>query len=231
MNKTAAYIQLEEGFLKEAEEQGCDVDFLRGYLKQADDIVEIWKTAFDELAEKSGDPQYKIKLANEIVMFNLTYPDMIEKLAYGYEDFLKDTTQHLNLKPIQQWAQNAGLGTTITNALRQNPNLLANLMATGAGGGLIGLILGSLAGHPGTGLMLGGLGGAGFGALGGQKYLEQLWGGKAEQPETQPPPAAHANTVNINPSTPPASAAPLINTNSTQPHNTGLTQSNPVKLT
>ena len=42
MIKTAEYIQFEEGFLKEAAANGCDTDFLRGYIDQADEIVDSY---------------------------------------------------------------------------------------------------------------------------------------------------------------------------------------------
>src|ERR1035437_6841276 len=91
MIKNAQYNEFEVGFLKEAAAAGCDTAFLRGYIDQADEIVNIWKEAFDELAEKSGDPLYRYKLANEILYFNSIIPEL-EKKA-GAMDVIKGLPQ------------------------------------------------------------------------------------------------------------------------------------------
>ena len=180
MTKSAEYIQFEEGFLKEAEANGCDIDFLRGYIKEADDITDMWKAAFDEMAEKSGDPLYKVKLAMELASFSNDFPELLKQAGFedmansamsGWGDFSKNLGQGLHLDQAQGWLQKQNLGPMINNALRNNPNLLSSLVAGGGGGGLLGLLMGALTGHPMMGMMGGALGGAGLGAYAGNSYL------------------------------------------------------------
>jgi hypothetical protein len=198
MNKTAEYIMFEEGFLKEAAQTGCNEDFLRGYLDHADEIVNIWKEAFDELAEKSEDPLYKIKMANEIMYFSMTYPELLEKAAQGLPaqasqapsepglldrisqgtqsalgGFNKGTGMDDIQSKLQGWLGDKGISGWISEKLKENPNMLSSLIAGGGGGGLVGLLLGSLIKHPMLGMMLGGLGGAGVGAFLGNHNAQQ----------------------------------------------------------
>lgn len=190
MTKTAEYIKFEEGFLKEAELHGCDVPFLRGYIKEADEIVEIWKEAFDELAEKSGDPLYRFKLAQEICYLNQIKPilqkqagiqEMLQHAPAQYQQFLGGMNQG-GMSDIQNKLQQfihgheggmgGGIMKWLSDALQQNPNMLSSLTTGAGGGGLLGLLLGAAMGHPGMGLMLGGLGGAGLGAYEGNQGVQ-----------------------------------------------------------
>ena len=190
MNKTAEYIQFEEGFFKEAAAHDCDIAFLRGYVKQADEIVEIWKQAFDELAEKSGDPQYKIKMANELVYLSMVSPNLTKQAEGGFESFLGGLGKSVPmLGDAQNWISKGGLGQTIGDLFKKNPNMLSSLIAGGGGGGLIGLLIGALTGHPMLGLTLGGLGGAGLSAYFGNKGIQDsvsgLFGEKKPTPVPQ----------------------------------------------
>src|SRR5579859_2811084 len=114
MIKSAEYITFEEGFLKEATNHGCDTEFLRGYIKQADEIVDIWKEAFDELAEKSGDPLYRYKMAQELMYLSMIKPDL-EKIANF--DMSQIPSQYQNLL-----SQNQGGISNWQNQLQQYAN-------------------------------------------------------------------------------------------------------------
>ena len=174
-------MEFEKGFLKEAQEAGCDITFLKGYIKEADEIVEIWKQAFDELAEASGDPLYRYKLANEIIYAgellkkaeNEIHPNAT---AYPPDNTPGPSEPFMNLlgrttgmdgwqQGLQGWAsKNQGDGKGIlgflVQAMQKNPHLLTSLLSGGAGGGLLGLLFGGAMGSPGLGLMGGALAGA-----------------------------------------------------------------------
>ena len=145
IKKSEEYIQFEEGYLKEAADNGCNVDFLRGLIKEADEMVEAWREAFDKLAAESGDPQYKFKMAQELVYFATKEAEGNEALAptgLDFADKFRGMMQPLNGN---------------SDFLQKNPNLLTN--AAGAGvGGLLGLLVGALFNHPMIGMMLGALG-------------------------------------------------------------------------
>jgi hypothetical protein len=217
MNKSAEYIQFEAGFLKSAEEAGCDVTFLRGYIKEADEIVELWKNAFDELAEKSGDPLYRYKLANEILYANMLKKDLEKRADFG--STMSSIPEHF--KSFLGGMNNSGLGGAqnklqdfftnhagngqgmgggimkwLADSLHNNPNLLSSLVAGGGGGGLLGLLLGAVMGHPLAGLMLGGLGGAGMSAFAGNQSIQNSAKSLVTgQPKEVPQPGSLAERV------------------------------------
>ena len=171
MTKTAEYTKFVDGFIKEAELVGCDGDFLRGYIDQADEIVNIWKEAFDELAEKSGDPLYKIKVANELVYFTMRLPEL-EKKAFDLGSMQNQLEGYAN-NHSQGNGMMSGVLKQLADSLHNNPNMLRSLVSGGGAGGLIGLLLGVLTGHPMIGMMMGGLGGAGMGAYFGNQSMKE----------------------------------------------------------
>lgn len=185
MIKSAEYTEFEEGFLKEAKAAGCDVDFLRGYIKQADEVVEIWKNAFDELAEKSKDPLYHYKISQEIMYLSMLAPELEKKADLAastkqYQNFLGGMNEGGMEAPQKAMQHFAGEHTTgmgggimkwLQEALQKNPNMLSSLATGAGGGGLLGLLLGAVMGRPGLGLMLGGLGGAGLSAFAGNQNM------------------------------------------------------------
>lgn len=173
MIKTAQYIEFEEGFIKEAVATGCDEQFLRGYLAEADDMVDIWKSAFDKLAEDSHDPNYRLKLANELLYFNMKYPELLKEADFmnTLREGMGGLTDRLGIGG--KGGINEQLGGMF--AKPENKDLISSLIAGGGGGGLIGLLLGVLTGHPMVGLMLGGLGGAGLGAGIQQNWFKNLF--------------------------------------------------------
>jgi hypothetical protein len=174
------YNEFVSGFLKLAEEEKCDVDFLKGYIKQADEIVDIWTQAFDVLAKESGDPQYKVKLANEIIRFTQLLPQIhkqadLQDTEKGYENFLGGLNNG-GLSQGQNWLEHQSwMPQFIQQALHNNPNLLSSLLSGSMGGGLGGLLIGALLGHPMSGLMLGGLGGAASGAFLGNQGIRDMF--------------------------------------------------------
>ena len=176
MIKTAEYVRFEEGFIQEAVESGCDEQFLRGYIKEADTIVDTWRQAFDELAIASGDPNYRVKLANDLIYFSLINKGLDKQAAPG------DIGSQLGTF-LGQTASKLGMGDAVAKffADPKNQDFFKHMSFGGAGGGLIGLLLGALMGHPAAGLMAGGLGGAAFGAAYNQGYLSNLFGGQDNQ--------------------------------------------------
>jgi hypothetical protein len=150
MIKGAAYEQFEAGFLKEAEAQGCDVDFLKGMLKEAEEVQNYWTTTLAEFEKQSGDPLFRMKLAGDLVsLINYRTANNLggwEKLGFDINSFLHQAQQGIG--------KGLGVGDTAAGAI-----------GGGGMGSILGLILGQLLGNPMLGLMLGGLGGAGIGAL------------------------------------------------------------------
>ena len=88
MTKSAEYLAFEAGFLKEAAEAGLDVPFLKGLIAEAEEIQNKWAEFFEEAEKESGDPLFRVKLANEIVMWNIQNPPL-NKTA-GLSDFLQN---------------------------------------------------------------------------------------------------------------------------------------------
>jgi hypothetical protein len=222
MIKTAEYIQFEEGFLKVAAEHGCDIPFLRGYIKEADDIVEKWAAAWDELAEESKDPLYKTKVAMELIRLSQMRDQLYKKA--GAEGLLGGINSYMSgmtgggMGEAQNWLQGQKwMPEGISGYLKSNPNALSGMATGGVGGGLIGLLLGALMKHPMMGMMLGGLGGAGLGAMGtNQNFMSQFnkpAGGtppKAEPAPTSASPAPGAAPVEPPPHVEPP-VAPVAN--------------------
>lgn len=204
MIKTAQYREFEEGFIKEAVATGCDELFLRGYIAEADDMVETWKTAFDKLAEDSHDPQYRTKLANELLYFNMKFPELVKQA--DVQDALKNMFGNMTNKMGigGEGGINSQLGGFF--AKPENKDLISSLIAGGGGGGLIGLLLGVLTGHPMVGMMLGGLGGAGLSAGVQQNWFKNLF----DKPTGETPAGAtsEASTASTNPDGMQANLAP-----------------------
>jgi hypothetical protein len=186
MNKSAAYITFEEGFIKEAVNNGCDEHFLRGYIKQAEDTMDMWKAAFDELALIHNDPQYHVKIANEIAYVCLAHQDIITKIAgeqgFSYPQMMSDIThgvpeiakgqKYLSSLPNDNPGFMGGIGNRLVGAFKNNPNLLSSIIAGGGGGGLIGLLLGALTGHPWLGLIGGATGGGLLSSIMGNTHIK-----------------------------------------------------------
>ena len=282
MIKTAEYLEFENGFLKEAEAAGCDVPFLKGYIKQADEIVGVWKNAFDELADKSGDRLYRYKMANELLYANMIRKDL-EKRALAeapiqpvsnqydapigpgqpvsnqYQSFLGNGFPGVG--QMQKGVENflsqhssgngmmSGVMKWLTAQLHNNPNLLSSLTVGGGGGGLLGLLLGALTGHPMTGMMLGGLGGAAISAYMGNKSYNDAandWMNPKPNPEPKPEPNAQNNPAlasfyhpekdneasimpGVNPIQPPLPTPHPMNI--TEPNPMNITEPNPMNIT
>jgi hypothetical protein len=179
MIKTAEYIQFEEGFLKVAEQEGCNVNFLRGFIKEADEIVEKWALAFDMLEKEYNDPQYKTKVACELIRMTMISPAILKKaeeappaqtteptgIAGLLSGFTKGTGWQNSLEQGLGGQGAPGFLGSIVKYLHENPDTLSGVIGGGGTGGLIGLLIGALLGHPLVGLMLGGLGGAGLGTF------------------------------------------------------------------
>ena len=248
MIKSAEYVEFENGFLKEAEAAGCDMPFLKGYLKQADEIVELWKNAFDELAEKSGDPLYRYKMANELIYANMLRSELLKKadaaavaqptqpITDQYQSFLGKNVNPSGFGQIQSQLENflsrhnsgpgmwAGFMRWLTAQLHNNPNLLSSLAVGGGGGGLLGGLLGALTGNTMTGMMLGGLGGAGVSAaMGNHNYSQAIDSSMNPKPEPKPVQEPVNNMVgSVHTETNPA-PQPVP-----QPHATPVTPATPI---
>jgi len=67
MFKTTKYIAFENGFLKEAEEQHCDILFLKGMIAEADDVSDKWASVFNAIEKEHTG--FKVKLANELIHY------------------------------------------------------------------------------------------------------------------------------------------------------------------
>ena len=210
MIKSAEYIQFEEGFIKQALEDGCDEQFLRGYIKEADELVDTWKAAFDELAEQSNDPHYRIKLANDIIMFTISTPRLMQKAAWD-----QSTVSNW----LGQQSQNLGMGNGVSTFLNdpKNKNFLSNFGTGAGGGGLIGLLIGLITGHPMSGMMLGGLGGAGIGAAFNQGWLKDMFNKPPVQPAQPQPGATPPATPVAKPGVAPAPTNAAVPTSGVNP--------------
>lgn len=231
MIKTAAYNQFVEGFIKEAGDNGCDTDFLRGYIDQADEIVNIWKEAFDELAEKSGDPLYKVKLANELVYFTMRLPELEKKaldlssISGGFQKMIggmntagmsgmQNQLQNYATQHSQGNGMMSGMLKHLADALHNNPNMLSSLVSGGGAGGLIGLLLGVLTGHPMIGMAMGGLGGAGAGAyLGNSNFQNSINSSMSGKPAPTTPEQTTENNQILD------SGAPRVPVSETEANN------------
>lgn len=228
MTKTAEYIQFEEGFLKVAAQHGCDIPFLKGYLMEADDIVEKWAAAWDELDQQSSDPLYKTKVAMEIIRLSQMRPQLYKKAAEeglmgGVNSYMSGMTGG-GMGKAQDWLQGQSwMPEGISGYLKQNPNALSGLASGGVGGGLLGLLLGALMKHPMLGMMLGGLGGAGLGAMAtNQNFMSHM-----DKPEGGAPPTGATPPSAPPTEAPPAPAPEMPPTNLGQP--TGETNA-PIKM-
>ncbi len=170
MIKSAAYIEFETGFLKEAKAQGLDVDFLKGLIAEAEAIQNDWSAAYDVIEKQSGDKYFRQKLATDLVTIILNKDPNI-KIA-GEENPWYSNEMIMN---IIDKLGGGGQGGAI--------------LGTGAGG-LLGLLLGLLSGNPMAGLMLGATGGAGLGGLYGAGKFKDWFGEKspeeAQATNTQP---------------------------------------------
>ena len=170
------YMRFEEGFLKEAAAQGLDVGFLKGMIAEASEIQQKWAEVFEEAEKESGDPQFRTKLANEIVYWSISTNPPIEKDA----NWLDDMMASQGGEGVQNFFNDTG--NVISGAKEGDPGYnqhggWGGAAAGGVGGGLLGLLIGLLTKNPMLGLMLGGLGGAGLGGLFGSGYAQKHWGG------------------------------------------------------
>lgn len=62
-----AYTPFEEGFIKSAVDQGVDETLLRNHLKEAQDYQNVWMAYVKKAEEISGDPEFRVKLAGELI--------------------------------------------------------------------------------------------------------------------------------------------------------------------
>lgn len=126
---------IEQGFIKQAIELGVEEEFLNGYIKYAEDMRSEWQTYVKEAEEKSADPQFRVKLAADL----LSAHGITKEAEMG--DILRQLGQMLGGDEARGGAA-AGIG----------------------GGGLLGLILGQLLfKNPWLGLLLGAGAGGGLG--------------------------------------------------------------------
>ena len=147
ITKSAEYIQFEEGFIKQAEAEGCDGNFLRGYIKQADEIVDVWKRTFDALAEESGDPLYRYKIANELIYLSTE----LKKTAVA--SGMPPTPATTNLPPVMPTAQVSPQGGPPSSP-ESNPKDFAgplNPESPASPTGVPGTSVGDFMGAPGPG--------------------------------------------------------------------------------
>lgn len=146
---TKEYMKFEQGFIKGAEALGVDSAFMQGYLKYAQDVTDTWIPYVNAAAKLSGDPDYKVKLAADIILMGRK--DALEKCAG-----LGDSLGNINwMGMLDQLGGHLG-----------GSSGLGGLLAGGGGGALIGLLLSKALGiPPHLGLLLGGAlgGGAGYG--------------------------------------------------------------------
>lgn len=171
---TERYNTFEAGFLKEAADQGMDVAYLEGMIAQATEIQEKWAAAFDELEEITGDNTVKIKIGNDIAQWTLM------KHAEGESWYDPANPQ------MQKLLSHFGGGSQGQQGA----------IGGGVGGGLLGLILGLMTKNPMLGLMLGGLGGAGFGGLLGSGKFKEWFGNKGATPEAVSQVGLEGNNLN-----------------------------------
>ena len=144
---TLQYQAFESGFLKHAHDQGTDPAFMQGYLAELGGRMQKWAAAYDEIERETGDRNYRVKLAAELVSI-YPVPELNKQAAAEW------------LPIIQQWLS--------------DPNN-RKLLMTG-GGGMIGALLGKIFGHTALGAMLGGAGGFGLAQAGVGEGLYQQGG-------------------------------------------------------
>ena len=147
MNRTN---DLVEGFLKGAAANGGDPDFFRGYLSYYQGLADQASSWIKQAEEKSGDPEYRLKLAEELIQN--------AKIKIGNTEAVG--------APV---GLQGGLGEVLKSigGLFGGDQSLGGTIAGGGGGALIGLLLSNLLGtDPMTGLLMAsilGIGGAGLG--------------------------------------------------------------------
>lgn len=162
---TTTYEQFEEGFLKQAAEQGADVNVLRGMIAEQAELMQKWSMAFDEIEQQTGDRLFRYKLAGELAEL---YADNARQVKEANADIWP---------MIQQWLSDPA-----------NQKLL---MGAG-GGGLLGMLLGG--NNKALGGLLGGLGGAGAMYGWNNGWFDNLFGGKSPaQPAPGAAPAGPAD--------------------------------------
>lgn len=155
-----------EGFVKGASEHGVPVDVVRGYLDYYQKIAIEAADWIKQAEEKSGDPEYKLKLAAEILS-----TATLTKKAFDWQGGLDKVLSGIG----GAFGGNSDLGGTI---------------AGGGGGALIGLLLANALGlDPMAGMLLSGLLGAGGGFLG-NAYGSGSFGGPKGSPSTGAEPPA-----------------------------------------
>ena len=226
MIKSAAYIEFETGFLKQAEAEGMDIPFLKGLIAHAEEMQDKWAEYFDYL--ETQQPGFKVKLASELWDIALANGKVKLALEGGGDQDVK-----YQLTPEYQ-ANQSSETPGYQQGWFNNPTVLKFLKSIGGGnggwggagvGGLGGLLLGMLTGNPMMGVMMGGLGGlAGYGY--GSGWLNKQFGQENPSPET--PGSSNADQSLgpdkslATPATPPAAppAAPTQSTKAPQGNTT-----------
>lgn len=167
------YKQLEEGFVKQAVDMGVEEAFIRGYIKQAQDVSDTWQEVIKEAEIKSNDPLFREKLAMEVLL-------AVPMLKQGEFSVPQDAEGWKALGSKALGGADSLIGS-LGGMLGRGPGL-GGMVAGGGGGALIGLLLSRLFNiDPMMGLLIGALGGGGLGGLYGKGMLGHKMPGSASE--------------------------------------------------
>ncbi len=158
------YTEIEEGFIKGAEEFGIDRECIDAYLMEAQGAYDTFNEVISAAEVASGDPNFRIKMACDIISNNVSpilIKDAFDKTAEPGD--IMDMIRNL----FQSGAN--GLGSSLGQSSGTGGALLG-----GGGGALIGLILSRVLGiNPIMGMLLAGALGGGVGHHLGSSGTEQ----------------------------------------------------------
>lgn len=162
--------ELELGFIKGAQEFGIEPEFIDGYVKQAEETYNFYCEVIKEAEAKSNDPQFRTKLAFELLSANLN-PEVIKiALEKGAEEEGGPGILEMLGGLFQNGAQ--GIGNHFGGGT-QGAGIGGAVMGSG-GGALAGLLISKLLGiNPLIGMLLMGSIGGGLGHHFGQGGAQQ----------------------------------------------------------
>ena len=161
------YTEIEEGFIKGAEEFGIDRECIDAYLMEAQGAYDTFNEVINAAEAASGDPHYRLKLATDLISNNAS-PEVIktafEKIALGEDgqnpimsllEALKGVAGNM-ASSIGSSLQGTRPGVSSPEALAGSDQLGGGILG-GGGGALIGLLLSRVLGiNPMIGMLLAG---------------------------------------------------------------------------
>jgi hypothetical protein len=203
MNKIE-FSMAEIGFIKEAIDQGIDAQFLYGFLKQAQNVMDTYGDAISLAEKNSGDPHYRSKLANEL-LYCSPYIEIVKTAdGEGIQGILSNPKA---LGLLQGFGKL--MGATGQGAFGQGG--VGGGVAGGGVGALLGLLMGKIMfNDPLMGLMLGATGGGVLGNMYGSGTLGDMAKQWSQPTGEAPQPTATAGNT-IDPSVSKDVTGPLPN--------------------